>query len=145
MSDAGIVFPERRTRIRFKPGERVRYVENRASFGAFLRSDQMRDVTEEAAGHIAVRAGALSPTQQRKNGEGEKTTGWHARVAKGYRVRRNAGLMMVGGNARVKVEVVNNVAGSALIEFGGRGQPRVRPLAHAGGEVGDFKPEGGPR
>jgi len=143
MSDAGIVFPERRTRIRFRPGERVRYVENRKSFGAFMRSEQMRDVTAEASGHIAVRAGALSPKQQKKSGTDEKTTGWHASVAKGYRVRRNAGLMLVGGNARVKVEVVNNVAGSALIEFGGRGQPRVRALAHAGGEVGDFK--GGPR
>jgi len=143
MSDAGIVFPDRRTRIRFKPGERVRYVENRRSFGAFMRSDQMRDVTERAAGHIAVRAAALSPKQQKKRGDGDKTTGWHARVAKGYRVRRNAGLMMVGGNARVKVEVVNNVEGSALIEFGGRGQPRVRALGHAGGEVGEFKGKGG--
>lgn len=120
---------------------RAVYVPNHRSFGAFMRSDQMRDVTEEAAKDIAELAAAKTPDS--KEGAAEHT-GLHAKVKAGFKTKRNAGLMKVGGNLRVKVEVVNDVDGAALVEFGARGVPRSRMLGQAGATVGDFKPEGGP-
>ena len=122
-----------------RPGERSRYVMNNRSFGAFIRSDQVRDPTEEAAKDIAALAAANV-----RGGGGERSTGLHERVRKGFKVKRNSGLMKVAGNLRVKVEVVNNAEGSALLEFGGRGLPRQRMLGRAGAVFGDFKPESGP-
>lgn len=120
---------------RMAPGERVRYVPNHRSFGAFMRSDQMRAPTAEAAGDIAVSAAARTPTEK----EGAKEhTGLHARVKAGYEVEREAGLLKVGGNLRVLVNVVNDADGAALVEFGARGVPRTRALGKAGAEFGDF-------
>lgn len=118
---------------------RTLYVPNHRSFGAFIRSDQVRDPTEEVAKDIAALAAAKV-----QGGGGERTTGLHDRVRKGFKVKRNAGLMKVAGNLRVKVEVVNNADGSALLEFGGRGLRRQRMLGSAGAAFGDFKPDGGP-
>lgn len=141
MSDFGdLESPILAKAVRFRPGQRAKYVPNNRSFGAFIRSDQMRDPTIEVAQDIA-RAAA---TKVVRPGDTESTTGLHARVRKGFKVRRNAGLMKVGGNLRVKVEVFNNAEGSALIEYGGRGLARQRSLGRAGAEFGDFKPEGGP-
>lgn len=124
---------------RMAPGQKTRYVPNHRSFGAFIRSDQVRDPTAEVAEDIAALAAANT-----HGGGGENSTGFHAKVRKGYKVKKAAGLMKVSGNIRVKVEVVNNVDGSALLEFGARGLARQRMLGRAGAAFGDFKPEGGP-
>lgn len=124
---------------RMRRGERVRYVPNHRSFGAFMKSDQMRDVTEEAAGDIAMAAATRTPP-----GGGPESRGLHARVRGGFGVKRNAGLAKVGGNLRVRVDVVNNEEGAALVEFGAKNIARARMLGRAGAEYGDFKPEGGP-
>lgn len=135
----GIEFPETRTSVRFGPGRRTRYVPNNRSFGAFILSDQVRDVTEEVARDIApVAAAGVGP------GGGEQSRGLHDRVRAGFKVKRNAGVIKVGRNVRVKVEVENDVAGSALIEHGARGIKRDRMLGRAGALFGDFKPEDGP-
>lgn len=127
---------------RMPSGTRVMYVPNHRSFGAFMRSDQMRDVTEDVANDIALAAAALTPTK--KGGRIRERTGLHARVKGGFRVKRDAGLMKVGGNLRVKVTVINSEPGAPLVEFGGRGLARRRMLGRAGAKFGDFKPEGGP-
>lgn len=122
-------------------GRRTRYVPNHASFGLFMLSDQVRDVTVEVAEDIAkVAASKVPETASRR-----KKTGLHARVRKGFKVKRNAGTMMVSGNLRVRVDVVNRVPGSALVEFGARSLERQRMLGRAGAMFGDFKPEDGPK
>lgn len=146
MSDFGdLEKPLLKTAVRFAPGQRAKYVPNHSSFGAFLRSDQMRDVTEDVAKDIAAVARTGVADHQRDDAEdGRASTGLHERVRAGFRVKRMAGLMKVSGNLRVKVEVENPVDGSALIEFGARGLPRQRMLGRAGAAFGDFKPDGGP-
>jgi len=143
MSFEGIEHPITATTVRFAPGQHARYVPNHRSMRAFLKSDQMRDVTEEVAEDIAAAAAAATPSSK----AGAKThTGLHAAVKAGFKVKRQAGLMKVDGNLRVRVDVVNDVDGAALIEFGGRGLKRRRMLGRAGARVhgGTFKPEGGP-
>jgi len=125
---------------RMRKGERVRYVPNHRSFGAFIRSEGMRDVTAEVAEDIAALAASYTPSGRRRS---KRSSGLHARVKRGYKVKREAGLMKVAGNLRVKVTVVNNADGAALLEFGGRGLKRSRALARAGAKFGDFKPEEG--
>lgn len=123
---------------RMRRGESVRYVANRRSFGAFLRSDQMRDVTEEVAKDIAEEARTLSPVSQRGGDQDGR------RMRDQFKVVRNAGLLKVGGNLRVKVEVVNDARSAAPNEFGTRKNKRHRMLGRAGAKFGDFKPDGGP-
>lgn len=121
---------------RMRKGQMTKYVPNHPSFGAFIKSDQMRDPVVEVAEDIAQSAaGRVS--------EGSPG-GLHERVRKRFRVRRNAGVMKVHRAFRVKVEVFNNEPGSALLEFGARNLERDRMLGKAGAEFGDFKPEGGP-
>lgn len=127
---------------RMPKGMRTKYVPNRRSFGVFIKSDQVRDPTVEAAQDIAL--AAADNVAPRTAKEIRNSRGLHDRVRKGFRVKKKAGLIKVAGNLRVKVEVYNNADGAALIEFGGRGLRRQRPLAKAGAEFGDFKPEGGP-
>jgi hypothetical protein len=134
MHSADLHMPITRT-PRMKKGERVRYVPNHRSFGAFMKSDQMRDVTAEVASDISLAAEAAAPSQGVASKE---HTGLHARVKAGFHVKRNAGLMKVGGNLRVKVEVVNPVPGAALVEFGAPGVFRQRMLGRAGARFGDF-------
>ena len=128
------------TTVRFAPGQRAKYVPNHRSFGAFMRSDQMRDVTEDVAKDIAKTAGGNVKDEP----GAEEHTGLHAKVRAGFKTKRNAGLMKVGGNFRVKV-TVTGAEGSALLEFGARGLQRQRMLGRAGAKYGDFKPEDGPR
>ena len=122
---------------RMRKGETTRYVPNHPSFGAFIRSDQVRDPVVEVAEDIAASAAA-------KVGDGS-AGGLHDRIRKRYKVKRRAGLIKVHRALRVKVEVFNNEPGSALVEFGARNIERDRPLGRAGAEFGDFKPEGGPK
>lgn len=134
----GLVHPELGT-PRMGRGERVRYVPNHRSFGAFIRSDQMRDATADAAQDIAALATAMAPSSD----GGEDSEGFRSRVKSGYRVQRAGGFLRVGGNYRVRVLVTNDVEGSALLEFGARGLKRYRVLGRAGAKIGTFKPEGG--
>jgi len=127
---------------RMRKGETTRYVPNHPSFGAFIRSDQVRDPVAEVAQDIAALAGTNVRDQSGK--EISRSRGLHDRVRAGFKVKRNGGLIKVAGNLRVRVLVENNVDGSALLEFGARGLPRQRMLGRAGAEFGDFKPEGGP-
>jgi len=122
---------------RMRKGETTRYVPNHPSFGAFIRSDQVRDPVVEVAEDIAASAAA-------KVSDGS-AGGLHDRIRKRYKVKRRAGLIKVHRALRVKVEVFNNEPGSALVEFGARNIERDRPLGRAGAEFGDFKPEGGPK
>lgn len=123
---------------RMPRGKRAIYVPNHRSFGAFIRSDQMRDVTEEVAKDIALLAKEYSPTSQRGGDQDGR------RMKDQFKVVRNAGFMKVSGNLRVKVEIVNNARSAAPNEFGTRKNKRHRMLGRAGAAFGDFKPEGGP-
>ena len=139
MAWEGIEKPITATSVRFRRGQRAKYVPNHRSFGAFMRSDQMRDVTEEVAKDIAQEAKNLSPTSSRGGDQDGK------RMRDQFKVERNAGLMKVGGNLRVKVIVSNNARSAAPNEFGTRKNKRHRMLGRAGAKFGDFKPEDGPR
>lgn len=145
MEFADLEHPITATAVRFAPGQRSRYVPNRRSFGAFMRSDQMRDVTADVADDIALLAAQAVPeSSPGPRGGNREKTGLHSRVKRGFKVQRGRGYMKINGNLRVKVLVVNNAPRSALLEFGGRGLPRLRMLGRAGATFGDFKPEGGP-
>lgn len=123
---------------RFAKGQRVKYVPNHRSFGAFMRSDQMRDVTEEVAKDIARLAAEYSPTSSRGGDQDGR------RMRDQFKVERQAGLLKVGGNLRVLVAVSNNARSAAPNEFGTKRNKRYRMLGRAGAAFGDFKPEGGP-
>lgn len=123
---------------RFRRGQRVKYVPNHPSFGAFIRSDQMRDVTAEVAEDIAKRAKDLSPQSTRGGIQEGK------RMRDRFKVEKQAGLLKVAGNLRVRVIVSNDARSAAPNEFGTRRTKRHRMLGRAGAEFGDFKPEGGP-
>ena len=127
---------------RFRRGQTVRYVPNHKSFGLFIKSDQVRDPVAEVAEDIAKLAAANVTDKSEK--EIQNSRGLHDRVRGGFKVRKRAGVIKVHRAFRVKVEVVNNVDGAALLEFGARGLPRQRMLAKAGAQFGDFKPDGGP-
>lgn len=137
MAEEGLEFPLRAIPT-FKRGQRVKYVPNHRSFGAFIKSDQMRDVTEEVAQDIAARAADLSPTSKRGGDQDGR------RMKDQFEVVRNAGFIKVSGNLRVLVEVVNGARSAAPNEFGTKRTKRHRMLGRAGAEFGDFKPEGGP-
>lgn len=123
---------------RMLPGERVKYVPNNRSFGAFMKSDQMRDVTVEVTEDIADLAKVYSPESAR-GGDQEGR-----RMKDQFKVIAQAGFMKVAGNIRVKVEIINNARSAAPNEFGTRKNKRHRMLGRAGAAFGDFKPEGGP-
>lgn len=138
MAWEGIEHPITATSVRFTPGQHAKYVPNHRSFGAFMRSEQMRDVTAEVSGDIADLAAEFSPVSNR----GGSQDG--LRLRDRFAVVREAGFMKVGGNIRVKVEVVNDARSAAPNEFGTRRNKRHRMLGRAGARYGDFKPEGGP-
>lgn len=122
---------------KMKRGEHSRYVPNHRSFGAFMRSEQMRDPTAEAAGDIADIAASFIPPSS----GGEDSTGLHDRVKAGFKVKRNGGLLKVAGNRRVQVLVENKAEGAALLEFGAKNLPRRRMLMWAAKTIpgADFK------
>lgn len=134
----GIEKPIVATTMRFSPGQHAKYVANHRSFGAFMRSSQMRDVTHKVAKDIAIMARELSPVSQR----GGDQDG--LRMRDQFKVERGTGFMKVSGNIRVMVEVVNEARSAAPNEFGTRRNKRHRMLGRAGAHFGDFKPEGGP-
>ena len=107
-------------RPRMPKGTRVLYKPNHRSFGAFIRSDQMRRVTVRVAMDIARAAQAKTPSAK---AGAEEHTGLHQRVKDGFRVR---------------VEVVNVAEEAPWVEFGTFGIPRQRMLGEAGAMFGDF-------
>lgn len=138
MSAEEIEFPLSAAGVRFAPGEHAKYVPNHRSFGAFMRSGQMRDVTAEVADDIKDRAKELSPVSQRGGQQDGK------RMKDQFEVEREAGFIRVAGNTRVRVIVANGARSAAPLEFGTSKNKRHRMLGRAGSEFGDFKPEGGP-
>lgn len=122
---------------RMRKGELTRYVPNHKSFAMFIKSDQVRDPTEQVAEDIAALAKEFSPKSER-GGDREGR-----RMSDRFKVVRNAGLMKVGGNLRVRVLVVNNARSAAPNEFGSSKNKAHRMLARAGSIFGDFKPKGG--
>lgn len=119
-------------------GRKVIYVPNHESFGEFMLSDQMRDVTAEVAEDIAAAAKGFSPVSSR-GGDQEGR-----RMRDRFEVEKNAGAIMVAGNLRVLVIVSNNARSAAPNEFGTKRTKRHRMLGRAGALFGDFKPDGGP-
>lgn len=138
LGDFGVEFPLTVVPPKPRGSGRVWYRMNHRSFGAFMRSDQMRDVTEEVAEDIAALAAEYSPVSNRGGNQDGK------RMRDQFTVKRNAGLLKVGGNLRVMVEVENRARSAAPNEFGTRRNKRHRMLGRAGAAFGDFKPEGGP-
>lgn len=117
--------------------KRIRYKPNNSladGVGGFLRSEQMRDVTAEVASDIAHLARELAP---RRKDRGEVPDG--TAMADRFEVNREAGLLKVSGNLRVKVEVFNSAPSAAPNEFGGSRNRRHRMLGRAGARYGDFK------
>jgi hypothetical protein len=117
---------------------RVRFVPDHKSFGQFILSDQVRDVTAEVASDIAQRARTLAPRRKSRGNVPDGTA-----MADQFRVNKEAGVIKVAGNVRVKVEVFNEARSAAPNEFGSSHNKRHRMLGRAGAEYGDFKPEGG--
>ena len=136
---------------RMARGERVKYVPNHRSFGAFIKSEQVRKPTAEMAEAIAALAKQYSPQSRDTRREldnmelgsrAAEALGGHMRDQ--FRVIKQAGFIRVNRNTRVLVEVVNDARSAALNEFGTRRNKRHRMLGRAGAMFGDFKPEGGP-
>lgn len=126
---------------RMGPGRRVVFRPDHSQatgMGGLLRSDQIRDVTVEVAHDIAKRAGELAPRRKSRGNVPEGTA-----MADNFKVKRDAGVIKVSGNVRVKVEVYNEKPSAAPNEFGSQRNKRHRMLGRAGAEFGDFKPEGG--
>jgi hypothetical protein len=126
-------FPDERPPPNMR-GRRAVYRPNRKSFGAFIRSGQMRDVTTEVAQDIAQETGARST---RSNGPGPH-------MADQWQVKPDAGFVKVSGNVRVKVEVFNPDIAAAAQEYGAgpREGQRRRTLGKVAAEFGDFKIHG---
>lgn len=125
---------------------RATYKENHESFGAFILSERMRDVTAEVAQDIARLARQLAPRRRR----GVVPDG--AAMADQFRVNREAGTFRIDKYTRVKVEVFNSARSAAFNEFGVRDatagedgdttrNKRHRMLGRAGAAFGDFKPD----
>lgn len=129
-----IEFADERTSTSFRRGQRVKYRENHKSFGAFIKSDQIRDVTAEAAGDIAQETASQSA---RSEGPGPH-------MADQWQVKRNAGLRKVSRNIRVRVDVFNPDIAAAAQEFGSgpRARQRRRTLGRVAARYGDFHPHG---
>lgn len=131
-------FPDARPAPVMGPGRRVVYRPNHRSFGAFIRSEQMRDVTADVADDIAAEAARLAP---RRKDRGNVPDG--VAMADQFKVNREAGVIKVYGNVRVMVQVYNEARSAAPNEFGSKRNKRHRMLGRAGAAFGDFKPTGG--
>lgn len=136
LGDFGIEFPIRVVPPKTRGSGRVWYKPNHRSFGAFMKSEQMRGVTVEVAEDIALLARQYTPTGDSEDGH----------LRDNFQVKREAGLLKVGGNLRVKVEVFNDSEYAAAVEFGLSRSNRIgtggrRMLLRAGAQFGDVKLE----
>lgn len=107
-----------------------RFVPDHVSFGAFLLSNQMRDVTNDVAKDIADVASFIAPVDEDEPGP---------HMADSFEVERNAGVLKVERNLRVMVKVVNHNRAAAPNEFGNSVTDRHRMLGRAGARFGDYK------
>lgn len=119
---------------RMGPKDHARFVPDHKSFGEFILSEQMRDVTADVAHDIAKLAGKLAPRRKDRGNVPDGTA-----MADNFKVRREAGVLKVSKNVRVKVEVFNPMRSAAPNEFGGPRNKRHRMLGRAGAAFGDFK------
>lgn len=110
----------------------VRYVADNESFGRFILSDQIRKPVVEVATKIAERAGELSP-KRKSRGTVDPNP-----LSESFRVKPEAGVIKVGRNVRVKVEVYSESRAAAPMEFGNKRVRGHRTLGRAGAEYGDF-------
>ena len=110
----------------------ARYKPDNKSFGRFILSEQMRDVTAEVARDIAALATTSAPPPS-------SDTDPEA-IGATYTVNREAGVIVVAGNPRVKVTVTGRGAAALRAEFAFKAtDKRHRTLAVAGGQFGDWK------
>lgn len=116
--------------VSFRAGQNVKFVPDHKSFGEFILSEQMRDVTAEVCGDIADLATVNVPVPQ-SDTDPERSQAL-------YHVKREAGTFKVGGNVRVKCEVYSEDPGAGRAEFGTRNHRRYRTLGRAGGWFGDW-------
>lgn len=129
--DFGIEEPLRVIPPKPRGVRRAWYKPNHRSFGAFMRSEQMRDVTTEVAKDVAVAATENAPPPSGDSDAASAT----------YEVKREAGIIKVSGNLRVKVEVVGKGREAERAEFAHRsGEGRYRNLARTASGFGDWKP-----
>lgn len=129
--DSGLELPLRVIPPKPRGANRVWYKPNHRSFGAFMKSEQMRDVTADVAADIAAVATATQPPPSSDTDPDE--------VGATYTVKRESGNIKVGGNLRVRVDIEGEGPGVERAEFGTRGAKRYRTLAAAGSLFGDFK------
>lgn len=115
-----------------RPGEKSRYVPDNKSFGAFILSEQVRDVTTDVSQDMAKLAAAYTPVGDGDNGH----------MKDKWEVQREGGVLKVSGNVRVMVLVENLDPEAALVEFGSVHNKRTRMAARAGSHFGDFKGKG---
>lgn len=113
-----------------------RYRPNNRSFGAFMKSPQLRKPVLEVSKEIADIASILAPRSEGPPSHGSK------HMADEFKVR-SAGFVTISGNTRVAVNVINDNPDAAVNEFGGRRNQAVRMLGRAGALFGDYKGWGG--
>lgn len=112
------------------------YKPDNKSFGEFILSDQMRDVTFEVTKDIATLAGA---TAHRDNKD--KRNVHH--YADSFEAEKHGGTLKVHMAMRVMCKVTNDDPVALYNEFGNKKSKRLRTLGRAGAAYGDFKPDGG--
>lgn len=122
-------FPIRVVPPKPKGSGRAWYRPNHRSFGAFMKSEQMRDVTAEVAEDIGQLAAATQPAPSETDPE---------RTGSTYTVQRESGLVKVAGNLRVRVDINGDGPGVERAEFGGSRWTRFRTLAAAASKFGDW-------
>lgn len=88
---------------------------------AFLMSDRVQDVAQEAAKDVAEDAGVIVSAEATDTGE----------LARSYEARADVPVVIDGNPRRTSV-VVTNVAHAAAVEFGNSRSRAVHPLQRAG-------------
>lgn len=116
--------------------KKVEFGMDNKSFGEFILSGKMRDVTFDVAQDIANHAGE---TAKRDNRSKRRTHHY----ADGFKAEKEAGVMKVHQAFRVMCKVTNDDPVALYNEFGNKKSKRLRTLGRAGAAFGDFKPEGG--
>lgn len=97
----------------FKRGEMVKYVPDHKSFGAWIMSEEMRDLVMPIATEMAVDATVTAPLP------GPETLESRPDAKKPtYSVERQGGAKEVGGNMRIVVRVEGEGPDAERAEFG---------------------------
>lgn len=118
----------------FKDGEVVKYVPDHKSFGAWIMSEEMRNLVTPVAVEIAAEATATAP-------EPSEDTRPEAASKAVYTVDREAGSTVIGGNARVVLRVSGDGEPAQRAEFAySEGGDRYFNLRRAAARYGNWKP-----